>query len=365
MLAGGGETKGQSRRIRACGARDQSAAIGITGARAARERAPAPNDHACGACFRRESQPWVVHEPMVGRRWESPQWRHRFGEVHMQSAGDNTTGIHLQAPDQAKTLGDQAVPNQASLDHSPIQVQDQPQTQALTQARTPGGESAALNAIKSMTLPDVVAAIALVIGFVLVLKHFGKRRSGRSADENLAHLEQARLLAQAARYQQASQILGSSEQSEREQHEERPTRRIDDASQRLERLIREADRRIRQLEELTSSAQRERPSHARGSTAAAGRLPSAPTTTDPEPTTHTLTRAASANAGAPTPPVPATRAESRLIEPRGSDPADDWQARTRQLSAAGLSAREIAFKLGKPIGHVELVLALQRGQIAG
>lgn len=214
--------------------------------------------------------------------------------------------------------------------------------------------------IRAMTPMDWLAGVALVVGLILVLRHFGAKKAGRAADENLAQLEQARLLAQAARFQAASDAAGerravsarSNEPRAGDGREARLARQVEQSIGRLEQLISDADRRIRRLEELGRQA-----TTPRMTTGSAGATPA-------------KAKSATGQAGGPAhedsgASGEVSRGESRLIEPRAETAPDDWQSRTRQLAAAGLSAREIAFKLGKPIGHVELVLALQRGQIAG
>ncbi|MFO0836715.1 MAG: hypothetical protein U0638_17260 [Phycisphaerales bacterium] len=265
--------------------------------------------------------------------------------------GNNTSAVRLQTPEASPTTGTNPSPstgNNPATDGTTLQVQ------------TPAGKSTA-DLLKGMTAPDIAAGVALVVGIILVMRHFGWKKAGRAADDNLAHLEQARLLAQAARYQSASDAAGerrssSSHSSESRANDDRLSRRMDEKIERLERLITEADRRIRRLEEFDSEARGPRMSIApAGATATTPKL-AAPRETPAE----TRGPQAAKSMGEP------AKTESRLIEPRAQEATpDDWQSRTRQLAAAGLSAREIAFKLGKPIGHVELVLALQRGQIAG
>ncbi|MBL8761550.1 MAG: hypothetical protein JNL50_09635 [Phycisphaerae bacterium] len=280
---------------------------------------------------------------------------------------NNATAVRLQSPEAAAAKEPSpsttpppdgagvSGPNQSTTDGAALQVQ------------APSGPKSTMDMLKGMTTPDLIAGFALVVGLILVLKHFGRRKSGRTADENLAHLEQARLLAQAARYQAASEAIGERRPSpgpliearaldaragEPRAGDDRLSRRIDERIDRLERLITEADRRIRRLEELEDDARG--PRMAVGPTGAASIAPkTAPRLSD------IPSRPAPAPASSP------AKAETRMIEPRADATPDDWQSRTRQLAAAGLSPREIAFKLGKPIGHVELVLALQRGQIAG
>lgn len=286
--------------------------------------------------------------------------------------GNITSAVRLQTPEAGPTAGTSTAPstasNPAAIDGAALQVQ------------TPTGKSTA-ERLKEMTVPDIAAGVALVIGLLLVLRHFGRRKSGRSADDNLAHLEQARLLAQAARYQAASDATGErratparfddglpgegrrgegrareARTSQETGADDRLSRGMDEKIERLERLITEADRRIRRLEELGNEPQGARMSI--GTTGATSTVPKfagareSPAETQARPAAKSM--------------IEPAKTESRLIEPRTPEATpDDWQSRTRQLAAAGLSAREIAFKLGKPIGHVELVLALQRGQIAG
>lgn len=265
---------------------------------------------------------------------------------------NNTSAVRLQTPEAGPTTGTNpsasTASNPATTDGTVLQVQ------------TPAGKSTA-DLLKGMTAPDIAAGVALVVGIILVMRHFGWKKAGRAADDNLAHLEQARLLAQAARYQSASDAAGerrasASHGGESRASDDRLSRRMDEKIERLERLISEADRRIRRLEEFDSES--------RGARLSIG--PASATSTSPklaaprETRSETQGRPMAKSVGEP------TKTESRLIEPRTPEATpDDWQSRTRQLAAAGLSAREIAFKLGKPIGHVELVLALQRGQIAG
>lgn len=265
---------------------------------------------------------------------------------------NNTSAVRLQTPEAGPTAGTDPSPstanNPAATDGTALQVQ------------TPTGKSTA-ELLKGLTVPDIAAGVALVVGIILVMRHFGWKKAGRAADDNLAHLEQARLLAQAARYQSASDAAGerrasSSHSSESRASDDRLSRRMDEKIERLERLITEADRRIRRLDEIEGESR-------------STRMPIAPasaTLTTPklasprETPAETQGRQVARSMGEP------AKTESRLIEPRTPEATpDDWQSRTRQLASAGLSAREIAFKLGKPIGHVELVLALQRGQIAG
>lgn len=265
-------------------------------------------------------------------------------EVGMQE-GNNTTAVRLQTPETGPASGSitPATNTNAPADGTALQIQ------------APSGAKSTTEMLKSMTVPDIAAGVALVVGIILVMRHFGWKKAGRAADDNLAHLEQARLLAQAARYQAASDSAGerranSSRPSESRAAEDRLSRRVDEKIDRLEQLITEADRRIRRLEELDSDARTARMSIG----------PSAASSTPRETPSEIPGRATPKVASEP------AKAESRFIEPRTTNTTpDDWQSRTRQLAAAGLSAREIAFKLGKPIGHVELVLALQRGQIAG
>lgn len=270
-------------------------------------------------------------------------------EVGMQE-GNNTPAVRLQTPETGPVsgAGTPATNTNAPTDGAALQVQ------------TPSSTKSTTDMLKSMTAPDIAAGVALVVGIILVMRHFGWKKAGRAADENLAHLEQARLLAQAARYQAASDSAGerrstSSHPSESRAADDRLSRRMDEKIDRLERLITEADRRIRRLEELEPDAGGTRMS-----------IRSAAATISPA--SSTPRELSSEIPGRATPKVASepAKTESRFIEPRtASATPDDWQSRTRQLAAAGLSAREIAFKLGKPIGHVELVLALQRGQIAG
>lgn len=276
--------------------------------------------------------------------------------------GKNTTAVRLQTPESGLAPDTNAAPpstnGNSAVDGAALQVQ------------TPSGGKSTTEMLKSMTAPDIAAGVALVVGIILVMRHFGWKKAGRAADDNLAHLEQARLLAQAARYQAATDALGegrtkpvhsipsttSSQHpietrlAESRANDDRLSRRMDEKIDRLERLIIEADRRIRRLEELDSDARTARMSIG----------PSAASSTPRDTSSEIPARATPKIASEP------AKTESRLIEPRTTNATpDDWQSRTRQLAAAGLSAREIAFKLGKPIGHVELVLALQRGQIAG
>ncbi len=221
-------------------------------------------------------------------------------------------------------------------------------------------DKSTIEMIRGMTPMDWLAGVALVVGLILVLRHFGAKKAGRAADENLAQLEKVRLLAQAARYQAASDAAGerraaasrSSEPRTGDGRDAQLARQVEQRIGRLEQLISEADRRIRRLEELDRQA-----TTPRMTIGSAGAPPA-------------KTKAATVQTGGPGHENSGaagelSRGEPRLIEPRAETAPDDWQSRTRQLAAAGLSAREIAFKLGKPIGHVELVLALQRGQIAG
>jgi len=288
-------------------------------------------------------------------------------EVGMQE-GNNTTAVRLQTPAAgAVPVTNAASPSgangNAGADMTALQVPASADTKST------------LDMIKGMTMPDMLAGFALVVGIILVMRHFGWKRAGRAADENLAHLEQARLLAQAARYQAATDALGEgrtkpthagigaagpmhsidARAGEGRASDDRLSRRFDEKIDRLERLITEADRRIRKLEDLEAESRSARMSIGPAAATPFSRTPSTPRETP----TELPSRATSRDVSEP------PKAESRLIEPRAEAPPDDWQSRTRQLAAAGLSPREIAFKLGKPIGHVELVLALQRGQIAG
>lgn len=266
---------------------------------------------------------------------------------------NNTSAIRLQTPETGPASDTNAPPpstnDNAASEGTALQVQ------------APAGPKSTLDMLKGMTMPDIAAGVALVVGIILVMRHFGWKKAGRAADENLAHLEQARLLAQAARYQAASDAAGerrasSSHPSESRAGDDRLSRRMDEKIDRLERLIAEADRRIRRLEELGSNA-----GNTRVSISSAPATTWTPTPSSPRETPSEIpSRPTSKGLSEP------TKNESRLIEPRAAAATpDDWQSRTRQLAAAGLSPREIAFKLGKPIGHIELVLALQRGQIAG
>lgn len=287
----------------------------------------------------------------------------RLVENGMQD-GNNTSVVRLQ------TSEGNAIPAMTAAQPSDA-VGTTGEATGTVQLQPAGGPKSTLDTLKGMTVPDVAAGVALVVGIVLVMRHFGWKKAGRAADENLAHLEQARLLAQAARYQAATDALGevrakptqanltgvgASNSMERRTGdgrtgEDRMSRRVDEKIDRLERLIAEADRRIRRLEDLGTEAGNTRMTVERAAT-----IPGVPR----------IVPSGESSGLAPEKPsgVPA-KGESRLIEPRTDATPDDWQSRTRQLASGGLSAREIAFKLGKPIGHVELVLALQRGQIAG
>ncbi len=267
--------------------------------------------------------------------------------------GNNTSAVRLQTPEANVGSG---------LESSPAGAGGvEPANTNALQVQPPAAGKSSMDMVKSMTVPDIAAGVALVVGIILVMRHFGWKKAGRGADDNLAHLEQARLLAQAARYQSASDAAGerrasSSHSGESRASDDRPSRRMDEKIDRLERLITEADRRIRRLEELGNEPQGTRMSI--GTTGATSTVPKLAAAR--ETPAETQGRPVAKSMGEP------AKTESRLIEPRTPEATpDDWQSRTRQLAAAGLSAREIAFKLGKPIGHVELVLALQRGQIAG
>lgn len=266
---------------------------------------------------------------------------------------NNTSAVRLQTPETNVGSG---------LESSPAGAGGvEPANTNALQVQPPAAGKSSMDMVKSMTMPDIAAGVALVVGIILVMRHFGWKKAGRGADDNLAHLERARLLAQAARYQSASDAAGerrasASHGGESRTSDDRLSRRMDEKIERLERLIAEADRRIRRLEEIEGESRGTRLSI--GSTSATSTSPklAAPRETPGE----TQGRPVAKSMGEP------AKTESRLIEPRTPEATpDDWQSRTRQLAAAGLSAREIAFKLGKPIGHVELVLALQRGQIAG
>jgi hypothetical protein len=287
--------------------------------------------------------------------------------------GSNTSAVRLQTPDTNVGSG---------LESSPAEAGGvEPANTNALQVQAPAAGKSPMDMVKSMTAPDFVAGVALVVGIILVMRHFGWKKAGRAADDNLAHLEQARLLAQAARYQAASDATGERRSSpprfdegrlaEGRRGEGRPretrasrvsgeddrvSRGMDEKIERLQRLIAEADRRIRRLEELDGEARGPRMSIA----------PAGATLTSPKLAAPRETSAEARGPQAAKSMGEPAKIESRLIEPRAQEATpDDWQSRTRQLAAAGLSAREIAFKLGKPIGHVELVLALQRGQIAG
>ncbi|HZW09104.1 MAG TPA: hypothetical protein VFF69_04300 [Phycisphaerales bacterium] len=91
---------------------------------------------------------------------------------------------------------------------------------------------------------------------------------------------------------------------------------LDNKAARLEALIEQADERARRLEALTS-----RP--------------------------------------APAPPPP-LRSEPRLDEPDPADAVDPFHRRVYELADQGLSPVDIARRIDRPTGQVELILALRR-----